>query len=79
MHDAESPDLVDLGVADRRPMRAHRALVEADVVVPVSAAETVLSGGAATLLAAADARTLRAADAYSLLETSASGGLEAGE
>jgi len=74
VHDAESPDLVDLGVADRRPMRVHRALVEADVVVPVSAAETVLNGGAATLLAAADARTLRAADAYSLLETSASGG-----
>jgi hypothetical protein len=42
--------------------------------VPVSAAETVLNGGAATLLAAADARSLRAADAYSLLETSASGG-----
>jgi hypothetical protein len=42
--------------------------------VPVSAAETVLNGGAAALLAAADARSLRAADAYSLLETSASGG-----
>jgi Lactate racemase N-terminal domain len=74
VHDAESPDLVDVGEASRRPLRVHPALVEADVVVPVTAAETVLNGGAATLLAAADARSLRAADAYSLLETSASGG-----
>jgi hypothetical protein len=74
VHDAESPDLVDVAEADRRPLRAHPALVESDVVVPVTAAETVLNGGAATLLAAADARSLRAADAYSLLETSTSGG-----
>jgi hypothetical protein len=40
----------------------------------VTAAETVLNGGAATLLSAADAPSLRAADAYSLLETSGSGG-----
>jgi Lactate racemase N-terminal domain len=74
VHDASSPDLVDLGEVGRRPLRVHPALVEADVVVPVTAAETVLNGGAATLLAAADARSLRAADADSLLETSASGG-----
>ena len=74
VHDAESPDLVAVGETDRRPLRVHPALVETDVVVPVTAAETVLNGGAATLLAAADARSLRAADAYSLLETSASGG-----
>lgn len=74
VHDAESPDLVDVGEAGRRPLKVHPALVDADVVVPVSAAETVLNGGAAMLLAAADARSLRAADAYSLLETSASGG-----
>jgi hypothetical protein len=74
VHDAESPDLVDVGEADRRPLKVHPALVEADVVVPVTAAETVLNGGAAALLAAADARSLRAADAYSLLQTSASGG-----
>ena len=74
VHDAESPDLVEVGDADRKPLKVHAALVEADVVVPVTAAETVLHGGAATLLAAADARSLRAADAYSLLETSASGG-----
>jgi hypothetical protein len=74
VHDAESPDLVDFGNADRRPLKVNPALVESDVVVPVTAAETVLNGGAATLLAAADAGSLRAADAYSLLETSASGG-----
>lgn len=74
VHDAESPDLVEVADAGRAPLRVHRSLVEADVVVPVTAAETVLNGGAATLLAAADARSLRAADAHSLLETSSSGG-----
>ena len=74
VHDAESPDLVDVGEAGNRPLRVNRALVDTDVVVPVTAAETVLNGGAATLLAAADAQSLRAADAYSLLETSASRG-----
>ena len=39
----------------------------------MTAAETVLDGGAAAL-AAATPEALRAADAYSLLETSASGG-----
>ncbi len=73
VHDAESPDLVEVGEAGR-PLLVHSALTEADIVVPVSAAETVLNGGAATLLAASDPSALRAADAYSLLETSASGG-----
>jgi Lactate racemase N-terminal domain len=74
VHDVESPELVDVSDAGHRPLRVNRALFEADVVVPVTAAETVLNGGAATLLAAADAQSLRAADADSLLETSASGG-----
>ena len=73
VHDAESLDLVEVGDGGR-PLRVHAALAEADIVVPVSAAETVLNGGAATLLAASDPTALRAADAYSLLETSASGG-----
>jgi hypothetical protein len=73
VHDAESPDLVKVGEAGR-PLLAHPALAEADIVVPVSAAETVLNGGAATLLAAGGPAALRAADAYSLLETSGSGG-----
>jgi hypothetical protein len=40
----------------------------------VTAAETVLHGGAAALLAAADPQAMRAANAYSLLETSGSSG-----
>jgi hypothetical protein len=71
VHDAESDDLVDLGT---RPFRVNPALIETDVVVTVTAAETVLHGGAAALLGASGSKTLRAADAYSLLETSASGG-----
>ncbi len=72
VHDAERDDLVEIP-ADR-PLRVHPALVEADVVVPVTAAETVLNGGPAALLAAADPQSLRAANAYSLLETSGSSG-----
>ena len=72
VHDAGSPDLVEVGEPGR--LRVNRALVDTDVVVPVTAAETVLNGGAATLLAAADAQSLRTADAHSLLETSGSGG-----
>ncbi|MEP6910242.1 MAG: lactate racemase domain-containing protein [Actinomycetota bacterium] len=74
VHDTESPDLVEVSESGGRPLRVHPALVETDIVVPVTAAETVLNGGAATLLAASNPETLRAADAYSLLETSASGG-----
>jgi hypothetical protein len=56
------------------PLRVNRHLVETDVVVVVTAAETVLHGGPATLLAASGREALRAAGAYSLLETSASQG-----
>jgi hypothetical protein len=74
VHDVEDPELVDLDGASRPPLRVNRALVEADLVVVVSAAESVLHGGPATLLAAAGADALRAAGAYSLLETTASQG-----
>jgi hypothetical protein len=73
VHDAESENLVEVRDADR-PLQVQPALAEADVVVPVTAAETVLNGGAAALLGAADPRAMRAASAYSLLETSASSG-----
>lgn len=69
VHDAEDPDLVEVGSHAGRPLRVHPALVEADAVVSVSAAETVLHGGPAALLAAADAETIRSATAESLLET----------
>jgi hypothetical protein len=48
--------------------------VDTDVVVVVTAAETVLHGGPAALLGASDRNALRSADAWSLLETSASQG-----
>jgi hypothetical protein len=78
VHDAADPDLVELDAAGRIPLRVHRALVETDVVVVVSAAESVLHGGPAALLGAAGAEALRAAGAYSLLETAASLGWRMG-
>ena len=74
VHDAEAPDLVDLGSVGSVPLRVNPLLVRTDLVLTVSAAETVVNGGPAALLAAAGADALRAADAYSLLETAASGG-----
>ena len=72
IHDASDPALVWLddtvGVAP--------ALVETDLVVVVSAAETVLHGGPGVLLAGADAGMQRLATAESLLETRGSVGWE---
>jgi Lactate racemase N-terminal domain len=73
IHDVERPDLVELA-DDPLPLRVHPALVEADAVVVVSAAETVLHGGPAALLAATSAGVLRAAGSSSLLETAGSAG-----
>jgi len=78
VHDVEREDLVELGTAGSIPLRAHPALVRADVVVVVTAAETVLHGGPAALVGAAGREVLRAAGAYSLLETSASQGWRLG-
>ena len=76
VHDAEASDLVGVG-GEGRPLRVHPALVETDLVVVVSAAETVLHGGPAALLAASDGGTLRAAvEADSLLETRGAPGRE---
>jgi Lactate racemase N-terminal domain len=74
VHDVEDPELVQLGGSSRPPLRVNRALVETDLVVVVSAAESVLHGGPAALLGAAGSDALRAAGAYSLLETAASQG-----
>ncbi|HZT94498.1 MAG TPA: lactate racemase domain-containing protein [Gaiellaceae bacterium] len=73
VHDASDPALVGVPAATPR-VRLARELVETDLVVVVSAAETVLHGGPATLLAAADAETQRRATAESLLETGGSDG-----
>ena len=78
VHDAEAPDLVDLGGAGRTPLRVSPHLIETDLVVCVSAAETVVHGGPAALLGACGPETLRAASAYSLLETAASQGWQLG-
>jgi hypothetical protein len=74
VHDAEAEDLVELGQARNLPLRVNPALVETDLVVTVTAAETVLHGGPAVLLQATGREPLRAAGALSLLETSASQG-----
>jgi hypothetical protein len=74
VHDAESARLVELPTRDGLGPRVHPALVETDLVVVVTAAETVLHGGPGALLAGACARTLRAAHATSLVETSGASG-----
>jgi len=73
VHDAADPGLAGVPAGAPR-VRLARELVETDLVVVVSAAETVLHGGPATLLAAADAETQRRATAESLLETGGSEG-----
>jgi hypothetical protein len=74
VHDAESPDLVQLGDEGRVPLLVNRALIDTDLVLTVTAAETVLHGGPAALLGASGPEALRAAGSYSLLETAASQG-----
>ncbi|HEY3551460.1 MAG TPA: lactate racemase domain-containing protein [Gaiellaceae bacterium] len=73
VHDAADPALAGVPAGAPR-VRLARELVETDLVVVVSAAETVLHGGPATLLAATDAETQRRATAESLLETGGSEG-----
>jgi hypothetical protein len=74
VHDVAADDLAVLGVSGAIPLGVARTLVETDLVVTVTAAETVLHGGPAALLRASGAEPLRAAGATSLLETSASQG-----
>jgi hypothetical protein len=78
VHDVEDPELVALDEDSRTPLRVNPALVETDLVVVVTAAESVLHGGPAALLAAGGGEALRAASAYSLLETAASQGWHLG-
>jgi hypothetical protein len=55
VHDAEDPELVDVGSHGDVPLRVSRAIAEAGAVVTVGAAETVLHGGPSSLLAACGA------------------------
>ena len=73
VHDVEDDTLRGLDDAGR-PRWVARALVETDLVVTVSAAETVLHGGAAVLLGACGPREPRMAATESLLEPRASDG-----
>jgi hypothetical protein len=69
VHDAEAPELVPIATWGEHVVRVHRVLVETDLVLMVTAAETVVHGGPATLLAACDAATTRTlAGTDSLLE-----------
>jgi Lactate racemase N-terminal domain len=74
VHDAEAEDLVEMGSAAGLPLRVAPALVETDLVVTVTAAETVLHGGPSALLSAGSREVLRASGATSLLESSSSQG-----
>lgn len=74
VHDAERDDLIEVGHSGAVALRVHPALVNTDLIVTVTTAETILHGGPAALLAATEAEAIRCAGAYSLLETSASQG-----
>jgi hypothetical protein len=75
VHDAEDEALLELA----HDVRVSPALLETDLVLTVTAAESVLHGGPAALLAAADAATIRSvAGADSLLKASGSPAWELG-
>jgi hypothetical protein len=74
IHDAEDPELVEVGAEAGIPLRVNPALVQTDAVVVVSAADSLLHGGPAALLAASGPEFIRAEGALSLLETAASPG-----
>jgi hypothetical protein len=76
VHDTEAEDLIELGSSGNVALRVARALVETDLVVTVTAAETVITGGPASLLRCASAAVMRADGATSLLETAGSNGWE---
>ncbi len=74
VHDVEGDDLVQVGETAGVPLRVAPSLVQTDLVVTVTAAETVLDGGPGTLVRACSREALRAAGATSLLETSSAPG-----
>lgn len=68
VHDASADDLVPFG---RDGSSVNRAVTDAELVLVVSSAETVVDGGPGALLAACDAATVRsAATAQSLVQAS---------
>jgi Lactate racemase N-terminal domain len=78
VHDCEDPDLLAVGAHGGVELRVNRALVDTELVVTVTAAETVVHGGPAALLGAAGAPAQRRGGSISLLETGGSIGWELG-
>ena len=74
VHDCEADDLRPVGEVAGAEVRGHPSLLDTDLVVVVSAAETVLHGGPSALLGACGAGVVRDATTDSLLQTSASPG-----
>jgi hypothetical protein len=74
VHDVESEALVELGAIGGRPVHVAHALVDTDLIVTVTAAESVLHGGPSALVRACSRTVLRSSGATSLLETSSSQG-----
>jgi hypothetical protein len=74
VHDAEGETLRLLGELDGVPFRVAAEVLDADLVVTVTAAESVLHGGPAALLGACGPEAARAAGAVSLLEPVTSSG-----
>jgi len=73
VHDASSPDLLSLELEGAAPVRINKALLDADLIVSVTAAETSERGGACTLLGACAAEAISSAEPEaSLLAPSAS-------
>lgn len=73
VHDASSPDLLPLELEGAATVRLHGALLDADLVVCVTAAETSERGGACALLGACGAELISSAPpAPSLLAPSLS-------
>ena len=78
VHDVEDPALVEIGTIDGLPLQVNPLLLESDLVLTLTSAETVLHGGPAALLAAGGAAALREAGGRSLLEATGSRGWDLG-
>ena len=77
VHDAEAEDLVAIGDVDGIPLRVNRALVETDLVLPVTAAETVVDGGPGALLGATGPRVAASCSVTVAARSERLAGLEA--
>ena len=77
-HDCEADDLRAVGEVESVAVRMHPALLDADLVVTVTAAETVLHGGPAAITGACGPGVGRALVADSLLETRSARGWRLG-